>query len=217
MYPRLLDLVLDHRSTILFVNSRSLAERLANELNRLADDEIVQAHHGSVSREQRIDIEDRLKRGLLRGVVATSTLELGIDMAAVDLVVLVESPTSVARGLQRVGRAGHQVGAPSVAKVFPKHRGDLLETAVVVERMYEGAIEETSVPQNPIDVLAQQLVAMVGGADLDVDSTDGLVRSAMPFRNLTRQTFDSILDMLSGRYPSDDFAELRRGVIFEES
>ncbi|MDJ0790974.1 MAG: DEAD/DEAH box helicase [Acidimicrobiia bacterium] len=217
MYPRLLDLVLEHRSTILFVNSRSLAERLANELNRLADDEIVQAHHGSVSREQRIDIEDRLKRGLLRGVVATSTLELGIDMAAVDLVVLVESPTSVARGLQRVGRAGHQVGAPSVAKVFPKHRGDLLETAVVVERMYEGAIEETSVPQNPIDVLAQQLVAMVAGQDLDVDDTYRLVRSAMPYRNLTRQTFESILDMLSGRYPSDDFAELRPRIVWNRA
>ena len=217
MYPRLLQLVLEHRSTILFVNSRGLAERLANELNRLADEEIVQAHHGSVSREQRIDIEDRLKRGALRGVVATSTLELGIDMAAVDLVVLVESPTSVARGLQRVGRAGHQVGAPSVAKVFPKHRGDLLETAVVVERMYAGAIEETSVPQNPIDVLAQQVVAMVAGSDVGVDEAFDLVRRAMPFRNLARTTFESVLDMLSGRYPSDDFAELRPRVVWDRA
>jgi ATP-dependent Lhr-like helicase len=217
MYPKLLELVVEHRSTILFVNSRGLAERLANELNRLADDEIVQAHHGSVSREQRLDIEDRLKRGVLRGVVATSTLELGIDMAAVDLVVLVESPTSVARGLQRVGRAGHQVGAPSVAKVFPKHRGDLLETAVVVERMYEGAIEETSIPQNPIDVLAQHLVAMAAVEDLDVDSTFDTVRGAMPYRNLTRSTFESVLDMLSGRYPSDDFAELRPRIVWDRA
>lgn len=215
MYPKLLELVLEHRSTILFVNSRGLAERLANELNRLADDEIVQAHHGSVSREQRLDIEDRLKRGTLRGVVATSTLELGIDMAAVDLVVLVESPNSVARGLQRVGRAGHQVGAPSVARIFPKHRGDLLETAVVVERMYAGAIEATTVPQNPIDVLAQQLVAMAAVDDFDVDATFDTVRRAMPFRKLTREMFESVLDMLSGRYPSDDFAELRPRVVWD--
>ncbi|MGI9528602.1 MAG: DNA glycosylase AlkZ-like family protein, partial [Acidimicrobiia bacterium] len=215
MYPRLLDLVLEHRSTILFVNSRGLAERLANELNRLADDEIVQAHHGSVSREQRLDIEDRLKRGTLRGVVATSTLELGIDMAAVDLVVLVESPNSVARGLQRVGRAGHQVGAPSVARIFPKHRGDLLETAVVVERMYAGAIEATAVPQNPIDVLAQQLVAMAAVDDFEVDEAFDTVRRAMPFKKLTRETFESVLDMLSGRYPSDDFAELRPRVVWD--
>ena len=160
MYPRLLDLVLDHRSTLLFVNSRSLAERLAAELNRLAGEELVQSHHGSVSREQRVEIESRLKNGELRGVVATSTLELGIDMAAIDLVLLVESPTSVARGLQRVGRAGHQVGAPSRARVFPKHRGDLLETAVLVDRMYGGAIESTAIPRNPLDVLAQHLVAM---------------------------------------------------------
>ena len=169
VYPRLLDLLLDHRSTIFFVNSRGLSERLAAELNRLAGEEVVRSHHGSVSREQRIEIEDRLKRGDLRGVVATSTLELGIDMASVDLVVMVESPSSVARGLQRVGRAGHQVGAPSVAKVFPKHRGDLLETAVVVERMYAGAIEATSIPQNPLDVLAQQIVAMTADTTLAVD------------------------------------------------
>ncbi len=217
MYPRLLELVRDHRSTILFVNSRSLAERLAAEINRLADEELVQAHHGSVSREQRLDIEDRLKRGTLRGVVATSTLELGIDMAAVDLVVLVESPSSVARGLQRVGRSGHAVGAASMAKIFPKHRGDLLETAVVVERMYEGAIEATSVPQNPIDVLAQHLVAMAAMDDLDADGVFDLVRGAMPFRDLTRSTFESVLDMLTGRYPSDDFAELRPRLVWDRS
>jgi ATP-dependent Lhr-like helicase len=217
MYPRLLDLVKSHRSTILFVNSRGLAERLAAELNRLADEEIVKAHHGSVSREQRLDIEDRLKRGDLKAVVATSTLELGIDMAAVDLVVLVESPSSVARGLQRVGRAGHQVGAPSVAKIFPKHRGDLLETTVVVERMYAGKIESTAVPQNPIDVLAQQLVAMAATEDLNVDAAFDLVRSASPYRTLTRRAFESVLDMLAGRYPSDDFAELRPRITWDRT
>ena len=217
VYPRLLGLVNDHKSTILFVNSRGLAERLAAELNRLADTEIVQAHHGSVSREKRLDIENRLKRGELKGVVATGTLELGIDMAAVDLVVLVESPTSVARGLQRVGRAGHQVGAPSVAKVFPKHRGDLLETTVVVERMYAGAIESTSIPQNPIDVLAQQIVAMAATEDLNVEDTFDSVRGAYPFRELTRQAFESVLDMLSGRYPSDDFAELKPRIVWDRS
>lgn len=209
MYPRLLELLKTHSSTIFFVNSRGLAERLAAELNRLGESELVQAHHGSVSREKRIEIEDRLKHGELKGVVATGTLELGIDMAAVDLVVLVESPSSVARGLQRVGRAGHQVGAPSVAKVFPKHRGDLLEAAVVVDRMYAGDIESTNIPQNPLDVLAQQVVAMSAASDLEADETFDIVRSAYPFRNLTRTAFDSVLDMLSGRYPSDDFAELR--------
>ena len=178
MYPRLLDLLDSHESTILFVNSRGLAERLAAELNRLAGSEMVQAHHGSVSREKRLEIEERLKQGELKGVVATGTLELGIDMAAVDLVVLIESPASVARGLQRVGRAGHQVGAPSVAKVFPKHRGDLLEATVVVDRMYAGDIEATEIPQNPLDVLAQQIVAMAAVADLDVDQSFNLVRSA---------------------------------------
>jgi len=215
VYPRLLDLLLEHRSTIFFVNSRGLAERLAAELNRLADDEVVRSHHGSVSREQRIEIEDRLKSGELRGVVATSTLELGIDMATVDLVVLVESPSSVARGLQRVGRAGHQVGAPSVAKVFPKHRGDLLETAVVVERMYAGAIEKTSIPQNPLDVLAQQIVAISADATIGIDDLYSLVRSAMPFRDLSRGVFESVLDMLAGRYPSDEFAELRPRIVWD--
>ncbi|MFB3048964.1 MAG: DEAD/DEAH box helicase, partial [Acidimicrobiia bacterium] len=215
VYPKLLDLLLEHRSTIFFVNSRGLAERLASELNRLAGDEVVRSHHGSVSREQRIDIEDRLKRGELRGVVATSTLELGIDMASVDLVVLVESPSSVSSGLQRVGRAGHQVGAPSVAKVFPKHRGDLLETAVVVERMYAGAIEETKIPQNPLDVLAQQIVAIAADQTIGVDDLYDLVRRAMPYRELGRGVFDSVLDMLAGRYPSDEFAELRPRIIWD--
>ncbi len=215
VYPQLLDLVLQHTSTLLFVNSRGLAERLAAEINRLAGEELVQSHHGSVSREQRVEIESRLKTGELRGVVATSTLELGIDMAAIDLVVLVESPSSVARGLQRVGRAGHQVGAPSKARVFPKHRGDLLETAVVVERMYAGAIEETRVPANPLDVLAQHLVAMAAVEELDVDATFDLVRRALPFRDLTRATLEAVLDMLAGRYPSDEFAELRPRIVWD--
>ena len=215
VYPQLLDLVLAHTSTLLFVNSRGLAERLAAEINRLAGLELVQSHHGSVSREQRVEIESRLKSGELRGVVATSTLELGIDMAAIDLVVMVESPSSVARGLQRAGRAGHQVGAPSKARVFPKHRGDLLETAVVVDRMYRGEIEETSVPQNPLDVLAQQVVAMAAVDTLDVDATYALVRRASPYRDLTRSSFEAVLDMLAGRYPSDEFAELRPRIVWD--
>ena len=217
MYPRLLDLVNEHRSTILFVNSRGLAERLAAELNRLADSEVAQAHHGSVSREQRLEIEDKLKKGELRAVVATSTLELGIDMAAVDLVLLVESPSSVASGLQRVGRAGHQVGATSKAKVFPKHRGDLLETAVVVERMYSGSIESTAIPQNPIDVLAQHIVAMVAMDDRDVTETYDLVRRSAPYADLSFEAFTATLDMLAGRYPSDDFAELRPRIVWNRS
>jgi ATP-dependent Lhr-like helicase len=215
VYPRLVDLLLQHRSTIFFVNSRGLAERLAAEMNRLAGEELVRSHHGSVSREQRAEIEDRLKRGELRGVVATSTLELGIDMAAVDLVVLVESPSSVASGLQRVGRAGHQVGAASVAKVFPKHRGDLLETAVVVDRMYEGAIEETRIPANPLDVLAQHIVAITAVESRRVDDVFQLVRNAYPYRDLSRSAYESVLDMLSGRYPSDEFAELRPRIIWD--
>lgn len=215
MYPKLLELLDEYHSTIFFVNSRGLAERTASELNRLAGAEIVQAHHGSVSREKRLEIEDRLKTGTLKGVVATSTLELGIDMAAVDLVVLVESPGSVANGLQRVGRAGHQVGAPSVARVFPKHRGDLLEATVVVERMYAGDIEPTAVPQNPLDVLAQHLVAMAAVHDFDAADTLAMVRRASPYRTLTRTTYESVLDMLAGRYPSDDFSDLRPRVVWD--
>ena len=211
--PRLVELVQQNRSTLLFVNSRGLAERLAAELNRLAGDDLVQSHHGSVSREQRVEIEDRLKRGELKGVVATSTLELGIDMAAVDMVILVESPPSVASGLQRVGRAGHQVGAASSAKVFPKHRADLLETAVVVDRMYRGEIEETVIPRNPLDVLAQQIVASVALEPLDVDDLFDIVRRAGPYRDLPRSSYESVLDMLSGRYPSDEFAELRPRIV----
>src|SRR3989441_4469809 len=160
IHPRILELVRQHRSTIIFVNSRRLAERLAAAINGLAGEGPGRAHHGSIAKEQRLLIEDALKAGRLPGLVATSSLELGIDMGAVDLVIQVESPTSVARGIQRIGRAGHSVGEPSKGTILPKYRGDLLETAVVVDRMLRGEIEETRVPRNPLDVLAQQIVAM---------------------------------------------------------
>jgi ATP-dependent Lhr-like helicase len=215
MYPQLLAQITAHRSTIVFANSRSLVERIAAELNTLAGDEIAKAHHGSVSHDQRVAIEEGLKSGDLRCVVATSSLELGVDMDAVDLVILVESPTSVARGLQRVGRAGHQVGAPSKAKVYPKHRGDLLEATVIVDRMHQGLIEETTIPANPLDVLAQQVVAAVALDDWHVDDLYDMVRRAGPFSELGRQPFEAVLDMLSGRYPSDDFAELRPKLVWD--
>jgi len=164
IHPRLCELIRAHGSTIVFANSRRLCERLAQGINDLAGEGLVRAHHGSVSRAQRTEIEEMLKAGQLRGLVATSSLELGIDMAAVDLVVQIESPGSVARGLQRIGRAGHQVGARSAGRIFPKHRADLLEAAVVARGMLEGAIEPTRVPRNPLDVLAQQIVAAVASA-----------------------------------------------------
>jgi ATP-dependent helicase Lhr and Lhr-like helicase len=160
IYPKLLELVEAHRSTIVFVNNRRLAERLALRLNDLAEREIARAHHGSLAREQRVEVEELLKRGEIPCLVATSSLELGIDMGAVDLVVQVESPKSVAAGLQRVGRAGHRLDEPSKGRIFPKFRADLLECAVVTKRMEEGAIEETRIPRNPLDVLAQQVVAV---------------------------------------------------------
>ncbi len=210
---RLLELIRAHRSTIVFANSRRLSERLCARLNELAEEEVARAHHGSVAREQRLVIEEDLKAGRLPAVVATSSLELGIDMGAVDLVVQVEAPDSVASGLQRVGRAGHQVGAVSRGIFFPKFRGDLLESAVVVERMKQGAIEATSYPRNPLDVLAQQIVAMVAmdGRDdpLTVDAVETIVKRAASFHDLPRSGLESVLDMLSGRYPSDEFAELR--------
>jgi len=206
---RLVELVRAHRSTIVFANSRRLAERICANLNELAGEELARAHHGSVSREQRVEIEEDLKAGRLPAVVATSSLELGIDMGAVDLVVQVESPSSVAQGLQRIGRAGHQVGATSRGIVLPKFRGDLVESAVVVERMRAGAIEAMRYPRNPLDVLAQQIVAMVAMDDWTVEELEALVRRAAPFAELPRSALESVLDMLSGRYPSDEFAELR--------
>ncbi len=206
---RLLELIRAHRSTIVFANSRRLAERLCARLNELAGEDVARAHHGSVSREQRGLIEEALRNGSLPAVVATSSLELGIDMGTVDLVVQVETPASVATGLQRVGRAGHQVGAVSRGVFFPKHRGDLLETTVVVERMRAGAIEAVQSPRNPLDVLAQQIVAMVAMDAWTVDALEAVVKKAAPFRDLPRSALDAVLDMLSGRYPADAFAELR--------
>ena len=209
IYPTLLEHIRNHRSTIVFANSRRLAERICDELNRLAGEEVARAHHGSVSREQRLEIEEKLKRGELPAVVATSSLELGIDMGAVDLVLQIESPTSVASGLQRVGRAGHQVGAASRAKVFPKYRGDLLVSTVVVDRMLARAVESTRIPRSPLDVLAQHIVAMSAKDSWDVDTLYSLVCRAAPFAELARGPFEAVLDMLSGRYPSELFAELR--------
>jgi ATP-dependent Lhr-like helicase len=240
---RVLDLVETHRSTIVFANSRKLAERLTARLNELASERagrrledgappaqimaqsgaghpagevvVARAHHGSVSREQRSIVEEELKGGRLPAVVATSSLELGIDMGAVDLVVQVESPPSVAAGLQRVGRAGHQVGAVSRGVIFPKFRGDLVECAVVAERMRAGAIESMHYPRNPLDVLAQQIVSMVALDTVTVDQVDELVRRAAPFAGLPRSALEAVLDMLAGRYPSDAFAELRPRLVWD--
>ncbi|MFB7635506.1 ATP-dependent helicase [Streptomyces sp. NPDC056149] len=240
---RIADLVQAHRSTIVFANSRRLAERLCNRLNEIAYERAVgeplpehhspaelmaeagaargappllaRAHHGSVSKEQRALVEEDLKAGRLPAVVATSSLELGIDMGAVDLVVQVESPPSVASGLQRVGRAGHQVGAVSKGIVFPKYRGDLVQAAVVTERMRSGAIEALRVPANPLDVLAQQLVAMTAMDTWDVEELLALVRRAAPFAALPESAFTAVLDMLAGRYPSDAFAELRPRLVWD--
>jgi ATP-dependent Lhr-like helicase len=215
IYPKLLELVRAHRSTLIFVNNRRLAERIALRVNELAGEELLRAHHGSVAREQRIAIEERLKAGLLPGLVCTSSLELGIDMGAVDLVVQVESPKSVARGLQRVGRAGHQVNATSIGRIFPKFRGDLLECAVVVERMQKGLIEATAVPRNPLDVLAQQVVAMCSVDEWTVDALERIVRRSYNFANLSRDALESVLGMLAGAYPSDEFADLKPRLIWD--
>jgi ATP-dependent Lhr-like helicase len=279
---RVLDLISEHTSTIVFANSRRVAERLCARLNELADErraaagegegeptdnfhaagrldlsspsarppsarastqptsshrpaprvspaelmgqagvglpatgEVARAHHGSVSREQRLLIEEDLKAGRLPAVVATSSLELGIDMGAVDLVVQIESPPSVASGLQRVGRAGHQVGAASRGIVLPKHRGDLVQCAVVSERMRDGAIEALAYPRNPLDVLAQQIVAIVSIEPWDIDDLAALVRRSAPFATLPPSAYEATLDMLAGRYPSDDFAELRPRITWD--
>ncbi len=215
IHPRILQLIREHHSTIVFTNSRRLAERLAQRLNELAGEELVRAHHGSIAREQRLQIEEELKAGRLPALVATSSLELGIDMGAVDLVIQVESPTSVARGLQRIGRAGHHVGEPSKGVIFPKYRGDLLEAAVVVKGMHDGAIESTTLPRNPLDVLAQQLVAMTLGERFTVDGLLEIVRRAAPFETLTREALEGVLGMLAGAYPSDEFAELKPRITWD--
>jgi ATP-dependent Lhr-like helicase len=232
LHPRLLEAVQEHRSTLVFVNARRSAERLATRLNELATTgqslgaenvgtppalatDLVRAHHGSISREQRLVIEDDLKSGRVRGLVATSSLELGIDMGAVDLVVQVGSPGAVSRGLQRVGRAGHQVGEPSRGKVFPSHRSDLLEVATIVPRMKAGLVEETRVPRNPLDVLAQQIVAMVALDEWEVDELAALVRRAAPFHEVPDEVLTAVLDLLGGRYPSEQFAELRPRLVWD--
>jgi ATP-dependent helicase Lhr and Lhr-like helicase len=221
---RIVELIRAHRSTIVFANSRRLAERLCGRLNEIVAEEaiaagtdareIARAHHGSVSREQRSAIEEALKAGTLPAVVATSSLELGVDMGAVDLVVQVEAPPSVASGLQRVGRAGHQVGAVSYGVMLPKYRGDLVQCAVVAERMQDGAIEALAYPRNPLDVLAQQVVAMVAMDPWQVDDLAAAVRRAAPYAGLPSSVLEATLDMLAGRYPSDDFAELRPRLVW---
>ncbi len=238
----IVDRILEHRSTIVFVNSRRLGERLTGRLNEIYSERLgldlpdetvpaammaqagatagaapvlAKAHHGSVSKEQRAIVEDELKSGALRCVVATSSLELGIDMGAVDLVIQVEAPPSAASGLQRVGRAGHQVGEVSRAALFPKHRSDVLHTAVVTERMLAGQIESIAVPQNPLDILAQQTVAAAARGAIDVEGWyETLTRSA-PFRSLPRSAYEATLDLLAGRFPSDEFAELRPRVVWD--
>jgi ATP-dependent helicase Lhr and Lhr-like helicase len=217
IYPAVLELVRAHRSTIVFVNNRRLAERLAARLNELAEEEIARAHHGSLARDQRVLIEEDLKAGRIPCLVATSSLELGIDMGAVDLVIQVESPKSVARGLQRVGRAGHELGSTSKGRIFPKFRADLLESAVVARAMRGGEIEETRIPRNPLDVLAQQIVAVVAEDEIEVDDLFRLVRRAYPFADLSRAQLENVLDMLAGRYPSDEFAELRPRIVWDRT
>ncbi|WP_424807616.1 ATP-dependent helicase [Rhodococcus sp. 27YEA15] len=240
---QIVDLVLEHRSSIVFANSRRLAERLTARLNEIhaeragavvdrmpkppaqigspseigfgAEPLLARAHHGSVSKDQRAIIEDDLKSGRLRCVVATSSLELGIDMGAVDLVIQVEAPPSVASGLQRVGRAGHQVGEISRGVVFPKHRTDLIHCAVTVERMVEGKIEALAVPANPLDILAQQTVAACALEPIDVDDWFDAVRRSGSFATLPRSAYESTLDLLAGRYPSDEFAELRPRLVWD--
>jgi ATP-dependent helicase Lhr and Lhr-like helicase len=256
IHPRLLELIRARHSTILFVNSRQVAERLAGALNDLAGEPIARAHHGSLAAYQRSVIEEQLKAGQIRALCATSTLELGIDMGAVDLVIQIESPPSVASGMQRIGRAGHHVDAVSEGILFPKYRADLVACAAVTRAMHEGHIESTRFPRNPLDVLCQQLVAIVAHPpgfkvlarakkltrvhhpsgrvanrrffepdssefvaegettevpkpEVNVDALYQLVRRAAPFGALTRAAFDGVLDLLSGRYPSDEFAELR--------
>jgi ATP-dependent helicase Lhr and Lhr-like helicase len=267
IYPRLLELVQEHTSTMIFVNNRRAAERLAKRLNELANGEgetelpatehaghseapggesgdpskdpprllsgggspdspssapdpyveIARAHHGSLSHEERAIVEEMLKSGELPCLVATSSLELGIDMGAVDLVIQVESPKSVTRGLQRIGRAGHGLGETSKGRIFPKYRGDLLECAVVARRMREGEIEETVIPQNPLDVLAQHLVSMAALDEWDVDAAERLVTATEPFHDLSREQLENVLDMLDGRYPSDRFAELRPRIVWDRT
>jgi ATP-dependent Lhr-like helicase len=222
LYPAILEKVMAHRSTIVFVNSRLLCERLAQRLNEIAGPQengrdIAMAHHGSLSHRRRAEIEDELKSGNLKCLVATSSLELGVDMGAVDLVVLVESPGSASRGLQRVGRAGHSVGAVSSGVMMPKFKGDLLECAVVGQHMQQGKLESTRVPERCLDVLAQHVVAMVAMDPWSVPELLVTLRRASPYAELSREVLDAVLDMLAGKYPSDAFAELVPRVIWDRT
>ena len=260
IYPELLELVRRHTSTIIFVNNRRAAERLAQRLNELDEDgrlgedphptatesastpglvreniaerrevepvagsgpdlglPLARAHHGSLSHEERTQVEEQLKSGQIPCLVATSSLELGIDMGAVDLVIQVESPKSVSRGLQRIGRAGHGLGEVSKGRIFPKFRGDLLESAVVIQRMRDGEIEETVIPANPLDVLAQHLVSMSALDKWATDDALALVQATAPFAELSKEQFENVLDMLDGRYPSDRFAELRPRLVWDRT
>jgi len=238
IYPRLLEIVQGRTSTLIFVNARRVAERLAGALNELAGEAIARAHHGSLAAAQRSEIEELLKAGKIKALIATSSLELGIDMGAIDLVIQIEAPPSVASGMQRIGRAGHQVGAPSHGIIFPKYRADLIACAAVTRAMHEGHVESTRFLRNPLDVLAQQMVAVIAHPPLDVADAErrtvhkteeeespgigyealySLMRSAAPFAGLSRSVFDGVLDMLAGRYPSDEFAELRPRVTWDRT
>ena len=215
IHPKLVEAVREHRTTLIFVNSRRLAERISGAMNDLAGEVLVRAHHGSVAADQRKDIEDRLKTGALKGIVATSSLELGIDMGAVDLVIQVEAPLSVSSGLQRIGRASHHVGGTSAAIIFPKFRGDLVACAAITRAMQEGHVESVRYPRNALDVLAQQIVAMAAVDAWDAAELFDTVCRAAPYAGLTRAVFESVLDMLSGRYPADEFAELRPRITWD--
>ncbi|MGB6131986.1 MAG: crosslink repair DNA glycosylase YcaQ family protein, partial [Acidobacteriaceae bacterium] len=229
--PRLLEIVRQRRSTLIFVNNRRTAERLAGAINDLAQEPLARAHHGSLAAAQRAEIETQLKTGQIRAAIATSSLELGIDMGAIDLVIQIESPPSVAAGMQRIGRAGHRVGVVSEGIIFPKYRADLIACAAVTRAMHEGHVESTAILRNPLDVLAQQIVAIVAHppqlaiprrkgerpreAVISVDDLYSLVRKSAPFSTLARSSFEGLLDLLSGKYPSDEFAELRPRITWD--
>ena len=236
IHPRLLEIIRERTSTLIFVNARRVAERLAGAMNDLAGEQIARAHHGSLAATQRTEIEELLKAGKIKALVCTSSLELGIDMGAIDLVIQIEAPPSVASGMQRIGRAGHQVGAASAGIIFPKYRADLVACAAVTRAMHEGHVESTRFLRNPLDVLAQQVVAVIAQPPLDVEAagrrekpkTDedaapgisyaelfGIVRSTANYAGLSQGVFDGVLDMLAGRYPSDEFAELRPRITWD--
>src|SRR5580692_1680577 len=229
IHPRLVEIIRQRTSTIIFVNSRRIAERLAGAINELAGEQLARAHHGSLAAAQRSEIEEQLKAGRLRALVATSSLELGIDMGAVDLVIQIEAPPSVASAMQRIGRAGHHVGAASEGIIFPKYRADLVACATVTQAMHVGLVESTRFLRNPLDVLAQQIVAIVAQPpafaglpaaerkqpEIGVEEVFRLIRSAAPFSSITRTAFTGVLDLLAGRYPSDEFADLRPRITWD--